>query len=384
MDLDDRLSKLQPADSIALFGKFQHLLVDRNSDDILELFGKDIKICQTEHILGQIRDSVLKNWQEATSSHEINPRLSRKCDSIISKALPYCLPTQNTSLDLSTEVNIEQKQEVQVELKVEVKTEVIPRNLIPREIDTSWALHCDLQEDGNLTGSEHNRNKLALLWRNHPENLKKYPHILWSQDLFASTQYYLTHAQQTENTLPKDLALKPILSTLFWIKNDRVHALLLSQEEAEVFAKRLPLAQQTMWLETATGLFLAGKMPNHKEKRPDYMTLKEQIDTLAGNTSLLFHRKELIWFSSQHITLLYEQMTQQGKTDDIAIYKQLVKRFSLPENESGMQSWSKDGCGLPKNNHCFWKSSPDTFAETKNIGLVEDESQPYAASPCLP
>ena len=77
-------------------------------------------------------------------------------------------------------------------------------------------------------------------------------------------------------------------------------------------------------------------------------------------------------------------MTQQGKTDDIAIYKQLVKRFSLPENESGMQSWSKDGCGLPKNNHCFWKSSPDTFAETKNIGLVEDESQPYAASPCLP
>ena len=224
--------------------------------------------------------------------------------------MAYCNETQQTTLELGTEVNIEQQQEVQVELKTEVKTEVIDETLKPNVINTSWAQHCSLQEDGTLTGDGHDRNELPVLWRNHSDNLKKYPTIEWSNDLLVSTQFYMTHDRQAFGLLAKDCSLKPVLATLFWKKEETVHALLICQEEAEVLARRLASGEDfnnpscPIWLETMNGLAMAGTRPDTIEKNSTYVALKEQIYTLDGEAPLLAAKKELTWFSASHLPLL--------------------------------------------------------------------------------
>ena len=379
MDLDKRLRALKACDSIRLFETFQHLLVDRNSDDIIELYGNEITERETHVILNQISDTVLKQWQMATSSRGINPDLRERCDAIIKDALIYCKLTQQTTLELGTEVNVEQQQEVQTELKTEVKTEIIDEALKPNVINTNWALHCALQNDGTLAGDEHTRGELPVLWRNHADNIKRYPTVEWSNDLSVSAQFYMTHDRHASGVLAKDCSFKPILSTLFWTHGETVRALLISQEEAVVLARRLASGDDFnnpachVWLETTNGLALAGVRPCHLESNLSYVALKEQIYTLDGEIPLLAAKKNLIWFSSEHLRLLHDQMLQQGKTGYSTTFIQLEKRWGV-DNKASVESEPcalASGFPLPEGRGEAEQEAPMTQV-VSNVELIEE------------
>ena len=339
-DLDQRMLHCHAEESVELFKKYQSLLVDTNQDVLLVAYGER----NTHEILSEIKETVLKRWQEVTASSEIKQELAVQCDTIIEDALTYCHPTQTTTLDLGTEVSIEQHQEtqLQLELKTEVQMEIVDETLSAKPVRLEWAKTCALNESGMLLGSIEDVNTLNDLWRQHPFYAKKYPGIQWSNYLSLSTQFYTSHDRQSLAFLDSYFPAKPVLSTLFWSDGTTVHALVVSQEEASVFAQRISQHAQndalfqskyTFWLETANGLTIAGNRPKSIEKEPQYRALKEQVYLLDGDASLLASKKSFEWFSARHFSFLKKQMQLQKKMEDATLLKDLEKRIGYQLEE---------------------------------------------------
>ena len=109
--------------------------------------------------------------------------------------------------------------------------------------------------------------------------------------------------------------------------------MVVSQEEAEVLAKRLtagilnpPSCQ--IWLETTGCHFaLAGVRPTNLTENASYQMLKEQISVLDGDVVLLAEKKEWVWFKSDHIPILQQQMMKQEKQEDATLLVALAKKI---------------------------------------------------------
>lgn len=333
-DLDQRLMSVKAKDGVQLFASFQNLLVEKNPDDIIELYGKNIQESATAEILDLIRDSILIEWQNATNSTNIDPKLEEQCNTIINKALLFCEGTQKTNLELGTQVSIEQHQQVQIELKTQTKLAVDIPKLEKQRINLIWASSVDFTEHGSLTITQDEYATLTSLWHSNPYYQEQYPEINWSDKLLVSKQFYMTHKHQELGMLSTSCPLKSPLATLFWQESGQVHALLLCQEEAEVFAKRITgkkkfsRTPQHLWLESINGLSLAGHRPEDIEQNLEYRSLKEQIYTLDGEAPLLSLQEELYWFTDKHLPVLQKQMSLQNKQDYSVALRQLTKRLN--------------------------------------------------------
>lgn len=338
-DFERRLLDMDAETSIHLFPVFQSLLVGENLTVLPSHYGKE----KTIDILQQIKKNVLEAWDEAmhypggdllNSRYETHTSIEKQCNDIIQQAMTFCGEHQQTSLSLGTEVSIEQQQEtqVQVELRIEQQTDPLAELLKARHPDLGWANILSVDAHGDLTGNDAMRNRLTLIWNNNS------PHIVkmdWSDRLWLSTDFYMIHDRQMINTLPSDISQKPVLTTLFWksTDTDEVHALIVSQEEAEVLAKRLtagilnPPSYQ-VWLETTGCHFaLAGIRPTNLAENASYQMLKEQISVLDGDVVLLAEKKEWVWFKPDHIPILQQQMMKQEKQEDVTLLVALAKKI---------------------------------------------------------
>ena len=337
-DFERRLLDMNAKTSIRLFPVFQSLLVGENLTVLPAHYGEE----KTIEILLQIKKNGLEAWDNAMhypggdivdSRYETHASIEKQCDDIIQQAMTFCRENQQTSLSLGTEVSIEQQQEtqVQVELKVEQQTDPRAELLKARQPDLSWANIFSVNAQGDLTGDHTKRNRLAVIWNNSPHAAK----MDWSERLWLSTDFYMIHDRQTINTLPSEISQKPVFATLFWksIDTDVVQALIVSQEEAEVLAKRLtagllktPSCQ--IWLETTGCHFaLAGERPANLVENVSYQMLKEQISVLDGDVVLLAEKKEWVWFKPDHIPVLQQQMMKQEKQEDATLLVALAKKI---------------------------------------------------------
>ena len=337
-DFERRLLDMDAETSIRLFPVFQSLLVGENLTVLPAHYGEE----KTIEILLQIKKNVLEAWDQAMhypggdaldSRYETHASVEKQCDDIIQQAMTFCREHQQTSLSLGTEVSIEQQQEtqVQVELKIEQQTDPRAELLKARHPDLGWANILSVDVHGGLTGNDATRNRLAFIWDNSPHAAK----MDWSDRLWLSTDFYMIHDRQMINTLPSDISQKPVFATLFWksTDTDEVHALVVSQEEAEVLAKRLtagilnsPSCQ--IWLETSGCHFaLAGIRPANLAENASYQMLKEQISVLDGDVVLLAEKKEWVWFKPDHIPILQQQMMKQEKQEDATLLVALAKKI---------------------------------------------------------
>lgn len=336
-DFEQRLLEMDAETSIRLFPLFQSLLVGENLMELPAYYGEE----KTIDILQQIKKNLLEAWDEAIhypggdrldSRYETHASIEQQCDDIIQQAMTFCREHQQTSLSLGTEVSIEQQQKTQVQVKLRIEQQTDPRAelLKARHPDLAWANGLSVDAYGNLTGNDATRNRLALIWDNSQTATMD-----WSDRLWLSTDFYRIHDRQPINTLPHDLSQKPIFATLFWksTETDDVHALIVSQEEAEVLAKRLtadtlnpPSCQ--IWLETTGCHFaLAGVRPTNLAENVSYQMLKEQISVLDGDVVLLAEKKEWVWFKPDHIPVLQQQMMKQGKQEDATLLVALAKKI---------------------------------------------------------
>jgi hypothetical protein len=338
-DFDQRLLDMDAKTSIRLFPVFQSLLVGENLMVLPSHYGKE----KTLEIFLQIKKNVLEAWNKAMhypgvyildSRYETHTSIEKQCDHIIQQAMIFCREYQQTSLSVGTEVSIEQQQETQVQVKLKVEQQIDPRAelLKARHPDLGLANILSVDAHGNLTGNDAMRNRLGFIWNNSPWAAK----MDWSDRLWLSSDFYMIHDRQMINTLPNGMSQKPVFATLFWksADTDAVHGLIVSQEEAEVLAKRLtagllnsPSCQ--IWLET-TGCHipLAGVRPANLVENVSYQILKEQISVLNGDVVLLAEKKEWFWFKSDHIPILQQQMMKQDKQEDSTLLVALAKKIS--------------------------------------------------------
>ena len=336
-DFERRLLDSDAETSIRLFPVFQSLLVGENLTVLPSHYGEE----KTIEILLQIKKTVLEAWDKAmhypradirAPRYETRTSIEKQCDDIIQQAMTFCREHQQTSLSLGTEVSIEQQQEtqVQIELRIEQQTDSHAEVLKARQPALGWANILSVDAQGDLTGNDATRNRLALIWRNSPHTAK----MDWSDRLWLSTDFYMIHDRQTINTLPNDVSQKPIFATLFWKSTDTdvVHALVVSQEEAEVLAKRLttgnfnsPSCQ--VWMETSgCHLALAGVRPANMSDNISYQILKEQISVFDGEIVFLIEKKEWVWLTPEHLPILQQQMMKQEKTEDVTLLIALAKK----------------------------------------------------------
>lgn len=337
-DFERRLLDMDAQTSIRLFPIFQSLLVGENLTVLPSHYEEE----KTIDILLQIKNNVVAAWNKATqesgcdildSRYETHLSIEQQCDEIIQQAMTLCRENQQTSLSVGTEISIEQQQEtqVQVELRIEQQTDPRAELLKARHPDLGWANILSVDVHGDLTGNDAARNRLMSIWGNSPHTMK----MDWSDRLWLSTDFYMIHDSQTINTLSDGMSQKPVFATLFWkaIDNDALHGLIVSQEEADVLAKRLttgilnpPSCQ--IWLETTKCHFaLAGVRPTNLAENVSYQMLKEQIGVLDGDVVLLAEKKEWVWFKPLHIPILQQQMIKQEKQEDAILLVALAKKI---------------------------------------------------------
>ena len=396
-DFERRLLDMDAETSIRLFAIFQSLLVGENLTVLPSHYGEE----KTIEILLQIKKNVLEAWDNAMhypggdivdSRYETHASIEKQCDDIIQQAMKFCRENQQTSLSLGTEVSIEQQQEtqVQVELKVEQQTDPRAELLKARQPDLSWANIFSVNAQGDLTGDHTKRNRLAVIWNNSPHAAK----MDWSERLWLSTDFYMIHDRQKPNTLPGDMSQKPVFATLFWksMDTDVVQALIVSQEEAEVLAKRLtagllktPSCQ--IWLETTGCHFaLAGERPANLAENESYQMLKEQISVLDGDVVLLAERKELVWFKPDHIPVLQQQMMKQEKQEDTTLLVALAKKIQgkvITREETAERVSAEDFLPKPP----LPKQQPESTSQPEQ--MIESKStepmiEPAFSSPSEP
>lgn len=339
-DFEQRLLDRDAQTSIRLFPIFQSLLVGENLTVLPAHYGEEEE--KTTDILLHIKKNVVEAWDKAMhesgcdildSRYETHASIEKQCDAIIQQAMTSCRENQQTSLSLGTEVSIEQQQEtqVQVELRIEQQTEPRDELLKARAPDLAWANVLSVDADGDLTGNDATHHRLAFIWNNSPHAAK----MDWSDRLWLSTDFYMIHDRQTMNVLHSNMSQKPVFATLFWksTDTDAVHGLIVSQEEAEVLAKRLaadtlnsPSCQ--IWLET-TGchLALAGVRPTNLAENVSYQMLKEQMSVFDGDVVLLAEKKKYVWLKPDHIPVLQQQMIKQEKQGDVTLLVALAKKI---------------------------------------------------------
>lgn len=383
-DFERRLLDMDPQRSIRLFPIFQSLLVGENLTVLPSHYVEE----KTIEILLQIKQNVLDAFDHAMHflgedkfdlRYETHASVEKQCDSIIQQAMTFCREHQQTSLSLGTEVSIEQQQEtqVQVELKIEQQTDPRAELLNARHPDLGWANILSVDEQCNLTGDDATHNRLAFIWGNSSHAAK----IDWSDNLWLSTDFYMIHDRQTINTLPNDISQKPVLATLFWksTDSDEVHALIVSQEEAEVLVKRLTASNLNpptcqIWLETNGCHFaLAGIRPENINENVSYQMLIEQISVLDGNVVLLALMKEWVWLKPYHIPILQQQMIKQEKQEDATLLVSLAKKIQgqvITQEETTERVSAGDF--LPK--PTLSKQQPEFTSQLKQISkIVLDE-----------
>ncbi|RUR19431.1 DUF3638 domain-containing protein [Legionella sp. km535] len=283
----------------ALMQHFRPLFEESQALDLFALYGGINKKQAIGDILKHYKKQIKNLWESRLKLAETPPfaedirHMSQELESIINKALPFCLPEYD-ALDNSFNTEVEVQTEVEKEVEIEVLTlnefysgKLNEQPIIPwfdifdadvffqnKQFQSRWALTL---------------NTLCAQGDQHP--------AFFSENLMASANYTYTYQGQTECV---NAYIKPVFLIWYHQNNEgQLTAMIITPQEARELKEKVLANNSKNWISTTMDTVVAGTRPEEVIHTEEYQQLREQIRFFNGEFSSLINQESpLLWLQS--------------------------------------------------------------------------------------
>ncbi|MBL7481279.1 DUF3638 domain-containing protein [Legionella bononiensis] len=284
----------------ALMQHFRPLFEETQSLDLFALYGGINKKQAIGVILKQFKKQMKNLWESRLKSADMPPfaedikQMSRELQSIINKAIPFCLPEYD-AIDNSFSTEVEVQKEVEKEVQIELLTlnEFYNAQLKEKPAQ-NWNYIYDLD---SFFHNKEALEKVALSLNAVCARGNKHPD-LFSDNLMASTNYAYNYRGQTECA---NAFIKPVF--LIWYHQNyqgELTAMIVTPQEAqELTRKAFNDKKKSSWISTTMDTVVAGNRPDGMLQTERYQIIREQIRFFNGEFSgLLNQDSPLLWLKA--------------------------------------------------------------------------------------
>jgi hypothetical protein len=287
----------------ALTQHFRPLFEDKPSLDLFALYGGINKKQAIAGILGHYKTQMQSLWESRLKSSAMPPfaedikRMSGELQTIIDKAIPFCLAEYDVS-DKSFNAEVEVQKEVQKEVQIEILTlnetykpdlqEVYQRN---------WPIYMDYP---TYFTNEQTVKNYALSLNQICAHDEQVPNI-FSGQLFGSKNYAQTYTGQKDYT---GAFLKPVFLVWYHRYEGKLNAMIVTPQEAKELGERIKHIPDS-WIATTQDTLVAGNQPKNITAEPEYQELREQVRFFNGEFSSLANQDTaLVWLNAMPVEKL--------------------------------------------------------------------------------
>ena len=273
---------------------FRAFFEDRSSQDLFELYGAINTKQATTEILARRHKQLLSAWRAAMEkaglapSKEAEQLISEDLQKIIVKAIVHCLAEyKGVNDDLSSQLEI-QKQ-VQKEVELQSLDESFNAKLTEAtRID--WYAYVDMVYTRGEIFKQiaFSMNELCLNSAKRSD--------FFSSKLSVSQNYAQTYKNQSRHI---GAFIKPVFLIWYHIQDDKLHAMIVTTEEADRLEQHLN-NRCNSWIATTKDTVVAGNRPGGILDNEDYQSLREQVRFFNGElASLVEQDSPLRWLKTQ-------------------------------------------------------------------------------------
>lgn len=335
-DLDKRLlDETAPTMRDKYFKQFKQFFIDKQTDDIAQLYENKAKMMATTDILSEYSAELTEKWRSCLESVDVsravidrrNFELQKSIAEIKNQLQPVCEKMQLFPPFIGCKETQQEKKllkEAEKKQEINVKDETSEAHLDLNEINLSWMENLNENNIADLNEFK-SVNRLT-------ENVSYKTTWKFSHNLYATPNLLYAHKNQEANDIYNVYTISPA-SILFIKEHGMIQAILVSAEEQrELYAllsRPSTKLSEKLWLSSIDGHHFTQVPFLTESEEAKRLELIEQACLFSGRADLLASCQASKWMSKsfdEKFKFLSRIVVPVVGVDEVA-FDRLEKRF---------------------------------------------------------